>query len=231
MNNREAIHKFKRMFREINADSRLTDRTVYSLLRNHLKWLIYRESDKLKLLKKDDVFQSLKCVKIVEAPAVDPCCGIKNFCTVYRTKEKIPALYEDSAGVILKAVKTVDGSKSLTPIKPSEWERKQDNPWLNLNKKNQFYFYNNGYLYFPNGSWKMVEVVGLFEEDISSLSLCDDPATCGDETTNCIRFLDKKFIVPEYLEAQMYDAAIKDLTNTYKRFPEKSNDIDKNDTK
>ncbi len=226
---RESIHKVKRLFREINADSRLSDRTVYSLMQNHAKWLIYRESEKLKLLKSDYIFQKLKCVEVIEAPLIDPCCGIRGNCTIYRTKEKLPSMYEDGAGVIIQNITTIDGSKSLSLIKSSEWERKQNNPWLDKNKQNSFCFYFDGHLYFPNGSWKMVEVIALFKDDISNLNLCDDRNTCEDETKECKRFLDKNFIIPEYLEAQMYDAVIKDLSNTYKRLPEKSNQIDKND--
>lgn len=229
MTNREAIHRIKRLFREINADSRLSDRTVYSLMQNHTKWLIYRESEKFKLIEKDSIFQKLKCVEVIEAPKIDPCCGIKSLCTVYRTKNKLPDLYEDGYGVIIRDVTTVDGAVSLTQIKPNEWERKQENPWLNKNKKNSYFFYSEGYLYFPNGSWRMVEVNGLFTKDISEINLCDDLGTCDDETQQCKRFLDKDFIIPPYLEAQMYDAVIKDLSNTYKRIPEKSNEINKND--
>lgn len=228
---RQAIHRVKRLFREVNADSRLSDRTVYSLILNHTKWLIYRESIKFNIVQVDSVFQILKCVPVIEAPLIDPCCGIKSKCTVYRTKDKLPDLYEDSGGVIIRDVLTIDGSKSLTQIKPSEWLRKQENPWLNKNKKNSFFFYSEGYLYFPNGSWKMIEVNGLFTEDISDLNICDDKNTCEDETKECRKFLDKKLIIPEFLEAQMFDNVIKDLANTYKKLPEKSNEINKNDNK
>lgn len=231
MTNREAIHRVRRLFRETNADSRLSDRTIYSLMQNHAKWLIYRESEKLKLIKTDHSFQKLKCIPVIEAPAIDPCCGIKSKCTVFRTKDRLPEIYEDSVGVIIRSVTTVDGSKSLVQIKPSEWERKQANPWLDQEKKNRFFFFNDGYLYFPNGGWKMVEAESLFKKDISDLNLCDDPSTCDDEKKECKRFLDKNFIIPEYLEAQMYDAVIKDLANTYKRLPEKSVEINKNDNK
>jgi len=231
MQNREAIHRTKRLFREINADSRLSDRTVFSLLENHAKWLIYRESEKLKLPKMDEIFQPYKCVEIIEAPLIDPCCGIKSLCTVYRTKDKIPDLYEDSMGVIIKSVTTIDDQTSLFVIKASEWERKANNPWLQKNKRNKFVFYSDGYLYFPEGSWKKVNIVGLFKRDISYIDLCDNCLTCNDETKECVRFLDRKFIIPEYLEAQMYDAVLKDLSNTYKRLPEKSNEINKNDNK
>lgn len=226
---RESIHRVKRMLREINADSRLSNKMVYSLLLNHAKWLIYRESEKLRLLKKDKVYQKLKCVEVIEAPLIDPCCGLKSKCTVYRTKDKLPDLFEDSAGVIIKDVVTIDGLTSLTPIKASEWERKIENPWLSKNKKNQFYFYSDGYLYFPNGSWKKVEIIAMFKKDTSEYNICDEKTTCDDESKGCVRFLDTEFILPDYLEAQMYDAVLKDLANIYKKLPEKSTEIDKKD--
>lgn len=225
--NREAIYKVKRLFREVNADTRLSDRVIFSLLENHTKWLISRESDKLKLIRNEKIFQPLKCVKVIEAPLIDPCCGIKSLCTVFRTEEKLPDLFEDSNGIIIKNVTTIDTQTSLTQIKPSEWERKQNNPWINKDKKNTFFFYSDGYLYFPNGSWKMVEVVGLFKRDLYGMNKCDNCLTCEDETKECKRFLDKNFIIPEYLEAQMFDAVIKDLSNTYKRIKEESTNINK----
>lgn len=231
MINREAVYKIRKLFREVNADSRLSNRLVFSLMENASKWLISRESDKQKLIRNDKAFQMLKCVEVIEAPLIDPCCGIKSLCTMYRTKNRIPELYEDSNGVIIRGVLTIDGQTSLFQIKPSEWERKQNNPWIDKDKKNKYFFYSDGYLYFPNGSWKMIEIDALFTRDISDYNLCDDKLTCDDETKQCRKFLDKKFILPEYLEAQMYDSVKKDLIEIYKKLPEKSHEINKNDNK
>jgi len=226
LTNRKAISRTKRLLREVNADSRLSNRAVYSLLESHAKFLIYRESEKLRLMKKDSIFQPYKCVEIIEAPLIDPCCGIKNLCTIYRTKDKIPDLYEDSLGVIIQNVTAIDDQTSLLSIKPTEWERKQNNPWIPKGQKNRFYFYSDGYLYFPNGSWKSVNLRGLFTKDISNTQQCDDCAP-----KKCVRFLDQQFIIPEYLESQMFDFVKRDLMETYARLPEKSNSINKNDTK
>lgn len=231
MTNREAIHRVKRLFREINADSRLTDRTVHSLIVNHGKWLIARESNKMALLNKNNIYQTLKCVDLIEVPLIDSCCGIKSDCTMYRTKNRMPEMYEDSNGPIVRSVTTIDGQTSLLLIKGPEWERKRNNPWVNQSHLNKFFIIEDDYFYFPNGTWKKVNISGLFKEDISYLPSCDDPGTCDDETKACVRFLDRKFIMPEYLEAQLYDAVVKDLSNTYKRMPEKSNEINKNDNK
>lgn len=231
MTNRESIYKVKKLFREVNADSRLSNRLVFSLMKNASRWLISRESDKQKLIRNDKAFQMLKCIKVIEAPLIDPCCGIRSLCKIYRTEERLPELYEDGNGVIIRGVLTIDGQTSLFQIKPSEWERKQNNPWIDKDKKNRYFFYSDGYLYFPNGSWKKVEVDALYTEDISDLNLCDDKLTCDDETKQCLSFLDKRFILPEYLEAQMYDSVKKDLSEIYAKLPEKSNNINKNDNK
>lgn len=231
MSNREAIYKVRKLFREVNADSRASNKFLFSLLSTAAKWLISTESDKQKLVLSDKAFQKLKCVEVIEAPLIDPCCGIKSSCKVFRTKDRLPEIFEDTSGIIIRTVTTIDGQTSLFRIKPTEWERKQNNPWIDKERKNKFFFYSDGYLYFPNGSWKMVEVDALYTKDISNLNTCDNKGTCEDETKECIKFLDKKFILPEYLEARMYDAIKKDLADIYKKLPEKSVEINKNDNK
>ena len=57
---RESIFIIKRLFREVNADSKLTNKAVNSLISKHCKWLIYRDSERLKLLKKNNIYQKLK---------------------------------------------------------------------------------------------------------------------------------------------------------------------------
>jgi hypothetical protein len=42
-------------------------------------------------------------------------------------------------------------------------------------------------------------------------------------------FLDKDFVFPNYLEGMLFDAALKELTSTYKAIPEHSHEINKND--
>lgn len=64
---------------------------------------LYTENLKLNLIKTDAPFQKLKCVPIIEAPVTDPCCGIKSKCTVFRTKDRLPDIYEDSVGVIIRS--------------------------------------------------------------------------------------------------------------------------------
>ena len=223
MTNREAIYRVKRLFREVNADSRFSNKLAYTLLRSTSKLLIYRESERLKLSKKSNIYKILKCVNVIEAPAIDTCCGISSMCKVWRTEEKLPEIYEDSYGPIIREVTTIDNGQSISITNATTFRSKLKNPWLSPKKKqDKFTYYSDGYLYFPLGGFRKINIEAFFEEEPKSL--CED----GDNE-DCTRFLDKSFTIPDYLEKSLFDMVEQEISATYRPVPEKSHQIDKND--
>ncbi len=213
MTNKEAISLVKKGIREVNTDSRLTNKFIYSKLRAVGIILIQQDSDKLKLSKLQDLYQPLKCVEMIEAPTIDPCCGIKSFCRIWRTKEKIPDLYSDSMGVIIKAIRTIDSSKEISIITPSRLLRiKKDKN--SKYDKSIYGFYSDGYIYLANAEYRMIEVDGMFTEDISHLN------TCENKDKECIRLIDRVWKVPSKLEGVIIQAVVKDILESYKRITE-----------
>ena len=71
--------------------------------------------------------------------------------------------------------------------------------------KNKYYWYLDGYLYFPNIDWDAVSVEGLFDDSIQ-LYVCD-----GDV---CKSRQDEKTSFPEYLFAEIEQSVVKDLLTT-----------------
>ena len=224
MKNREAISRIKGIFKEVNADSRFSARLAYSILLSISKLLIKRDSERLKIMSQSNLFKKLKCVEVIDAPAIDPCCGIKSLCTVKRTKEKLPKIYADTYGPLISNVMTIDNSQALTFIQPQEYLRIQNNPW-NKKKKTNYYFYSDGYLYFPNGGYKMVEVTAYWEESITGWNKCNNEEN---DTNKCIPFLDQEFNVPGYYEAAMFQMAEQEIKGVYSALPFKGTQIDKN---
>lgn len=219
--NREAISRIKKSLREVNADSRFSNKLAYSILQTAARVLIKRENDKLKLYNQTSLFQSYKCVEIIEAPLIDPCCGVKTLCKTWRTKEKLPKYYEDADGPIIKSIYTIDGSERLESIKPTDYINILNNPWIKKDTK-KYYFYSDGYLYFPKGAYKKVEIMGYNEELINN--------SCDEYSMNdCVRFLDQPFRVPGYLEKNIFELAQQEIANTYLRIKERGHQIDKND--
>lgn len=207
----ELISQARNLLRLNNADSTLSDRFIWSIIDKHIRWLLKRDGNKMKLMKYDTIFQTKKCVEVEEAPAIDSCCGVKSKCTVWRTKEKLPDIYEDESGVIVKTVYSIDGSHEIDPIRISEYMRKLENPDTLKYDKSSYFFYNNGYLYFPNisrdesrAALRVIMVKALFEKDV--FNPCEDECA-----TDCKSMQDNTVWIPRSMEGELMDFVKKDL--------------------
>lgn len=218
----QLISQIRNQLRIVNEDSRVSRRFIWSLIDKHARWLIKRESSKLRLLKMDYLFQTLHCVPVIEVPSSDECCGIKTSCKIWRTKDKIQHVYTDEDGIILKAVYSVDGSEEFTPIKLQEFMRKTENPHSRYDKA-RYYYYNNGYLYFPNTHVRMVQIKGYFIDEV--INQCKDE----DKGKECKAHEDKRLRIPDYLVGELMEHVINDMINS-KKVPEDVR-IDKNENR
>lgn len=224
MTNRELIAQIRNQLKDVSADSKLTDKFIYSIMNKHAKWLIRRESRKLHIMRFDYLFQTLKCVEVEQAPVIDDCCGIRNKCRVSRTVHKLPRIYEDEDGVIIKSIFSIDGSVEYSPITISEYIRKLENPHSKYDKS-IYYYFNNGYIYFPNNYIKKVMIKGYFEEDIKKFNTCTDH-----EDSQCLSKLDQEFRIPPHLVGELMNFVMQDLANITLKI-QADEQIDKNDNR
>lgn len=216
---REAISQLKVPNHAVNADSRLTNKYFYSILSKHRDWLIKETQSRFKLFRLNYLFQPYRCVELIPAPKTDPCCGIKSRCQIYRTKHKLPKLVLASDGPIIRRVTSIDGATELFEITPMEWNRKTESSSFEYDKT-LYYFWDDGYLYFPNLSWKMVYVEAFFSDKITN--------NCDGEEEDCVRYLDTEFRIPQDLLARCIDQCNIELANYYHRLRPDENQIDKN---
>lgn len=224
-NIREDISQIKDLFKEINADSRLTNKQVFSLLEKHTAMFIYRESNKLNILNNSTLFQEIKCIPVIQAPAFE-CADIDLNCTIYRTKYKLPSIFEDGAGPIIASVSSIDDWTQIDLIPLSEFKRRINNPWASKNKSKKILaYYKDGYIYFPDKKLDLINVRGFFKEKIETEEYCNP---CKDCKKPCKKFLDNPSLIPTHLRAAVIQAVIQDLANTYAKIPSQVEEINKN---
>jgi len=203
------ISNIKNDFRLTHADRRITFKYIYSLLDKHASWVMKTESDNLRLVKSDNMWQTISCVPTEEVPLTDECCKYNSKCTIVRTKEILPELYEDSWGILIKSILSSDNSTDIDIIKEQEWQRK-------LNSHNRKYdktlyaFYKNKRLYLANSELKEINITGAFKEDVSKYS-------CESNNNYCMSILDGEWRVPQHLHGRIVDAVIKELMATFVR--------------
>lgn len=203
---RESISQVKEPLKEVNADSRLTNKFIYNKLLTKAFLFIQRESDALRLAYIKEMYQTLKCLKIEEAPAIDPCCGIKSKAVVYRSVNKLPEMYVDSRGDIIDSVESLDGFTSIKLTTPASVRRYMEDTNSKFDKTVYGFIFNE-YLYLLKKH--PVKITAAFVSEVSDYCACEDKP--------CVRFLDFKWRVPKKILDQAILAVTEDLIKSYKQ--------------
>lgn len=223
MTKRQAVESLRNKIRERNADSTFTNQFLYNVLMEHAKWLIKRDIASGRIYRSTFFFKALKCQKVIETSLIDPCCPIKTKCRIYRTKNKIPEVWIDNNGPIIKSVSSIDspvvGTTDFFLTTPTTWQDKKNDPYQRMSKQ-LYAFYSDGYIWFPEVNPHAVTILAYWKDDVSDLNDCQ-------EKKECISFLDTELAVPEWLEAEMYAKALDQLARVTKQLPD-DEQIDKN---
>lgn len=225
MTKRQAIDSLRNKLRERNADSNYTNQFLYQTLLEQAKWLIKREISAGRIWRNVSFFQTLSCIDVIETSVIDPCCPIKTNCSIYRTERKLPETWQDDNGPLIKTISSIDNSTSFFYTTPTTWQNKKNDPY-NRKSTEKYCFFADGYLWFPEHNPHKVNIYGLFTDDTSIIDTVCNP--CKDRP--CTRYLDTRFMFPEWVEAEMMAKAIELLAGVSKRIQE-DEQIDKNPTR
>ncbi len=197
-----------------NADNRLADRHIYlQMLR--VRPLLLKQS-KQWLMGVTEIFQTI--------PDTVEACGIKTNCTIKRSKEKLPEILEDYQGPIIKLLTSIDGYDRLRYITASSYIRKREKKTFKYDKTLYFWF-KNGYLYFPNVEWDKVSIEAYLLQDYV------DP--CNEEEVRlslCKDYQENLFRLPDALQSPLVALTIERLIKTYSQLPQDTI-VDKNENK
>lgn len=219
---RQLIGSLREKLRERNADTDYTNQFLFQTLNEHTKWLIRREINGGKIYRNVSFFQTLQCQDVVETSIIDACCPIKTDCTIYRTKDLLPETWMDEYGPVIRTISSMDNSTSFFYITSTNWQNRKNDPYDKL-ANNKYTFFANGYLWFPEHNPHKINIDAFFTEDITDKNDCS-------EKKPCLKFLDTRFLIPEWIEAEMMAKAIELLVGVSKKLPE-DEQIDKNSTR
>ena len=197
----EAISRIRSSIKAIKEDSFLTDRTIYFSISKYAKTLIKREDNQFKLMKMSQIFKVLPYVELIDVDKVEAgCLGVYSQCFFKRSKEKLPSILDGMFGPIIRNVSSIDGTIELYRTEPGTWISMTKTTTFKYNK-NRYFWYLNGYLYFPNIDWEAVRMEAIFEGTVE---------TCT--TDDCLIKQDQDMSIPEYLFAEVEQFAIKELS-------------------
>lgn len=199
----ELISQTRNLSKSVNQDNLyLSDRLLYSLLKKHLALFIYREDTNLKVTSIRFIYTSLPFVELKEVDRIEAQCeGIKSGCIIKRTKEKLPPMLKGYNMPLIGAVTSIDGQTELLATSPVQYVRKTNLSDFKYNKTH-YYWYLNGYLYFPDIAWDAVKLEAVLDGEQT-----DD---CGN-IDPCAQAQDIELGIPDYLISTVQAEVMKDI--------------------
>jgi hypothetical protein len=199
----EAISRVRNQIKSVKQDANVTDRFLYSMVMKHARFFMHRQDNLNRIMKYNSVFQTLSFIELIDVDTAEAeCQGVYSGCTFKRTKEKLPRMMEGYYGPLLRSISSLDLSQQVIPTFPMTFRQISKQSTFKYNTK-KYYWYLNGYLYFPNIPWDAVKIEGVFEEDISRLN-CDSE-------DDCMYIQDQTINVPEFLFSEIEQLVIRDL--------------------
>jgi len=211
----ETISRVRNTIKGVREDAFLTDRYLYSVILKYAKLYIRRQDSENKIMRFQSLFETLPCVDLIDVDKIEACCsGIKSKCIIKRTKDRLPSVLEGAYGPLFRTISSIDGSIQCYKTYPIIYTYMANTTTFKYNN-NAYYWYSDGYLYFPNILWESVRVEGLWDESISYLK-CD-----GDV---CKLRQDDPTHFPDYLFAEIEKAVFGDIMILAKMPNENSED-------
>src|SRR5690606_2499771 len=163
------VSRVRNSIKAVKEDAFVTDRYLWSLITKYAKLFIKRQDNQDKLLRFKSLWKTLPCVELIEVDKIEACCGITSGCTIMRTKDKLPTPFEGPFGPMFRTVSSIDVSQEIYPTEPGTYTSMSKTTVFKYNK-NLYYWWLNGYMYFPNIEWDAVRIEGVFEDDINQFS-------------------------------------------------------------
>jgi len=215
---RELVSNVRGMHKLLSSDNLITDRVIFSSIRNNSFLLMKRETNLRKLWATSTIFTTIPCLEMVEVP-ISECCDFVTECTISRSKLPLPRISEGNYQYVIQGVWSIN----VMGGKGKKLKEISINRYINLLKlgivKNDVYFWIvNGYLYTNNPLLQSVRIAALFEEDVPNEIMFPDCKECGKSYTLddlCKNPLDKEFPLPGYLQKQVLDMVSQELIARY----------------
>jgi hypothetical protein len=217
---RKLVSDVRSLHKLLSTDSLITDRAIYSEIRNNTLMLVKRETNLRKLWATDTLFTTIPCLEMIEV-SISECCDYVDPCSIGRSKYKIPRISEGNYQYVIQGVYSINAMNG----RGSKLKEITVNRYINLLKlpiikKEQYFWIYNGYLYVNNPLLQAIRLVAFFEEDVTN-DIMYPECGCGTAEVSvedwCMNPLDKEFALPGYLEKQVLELNSQKLLNTYFR--------------
>lgn len=198
--NAELISRIKNSNKFLSDDDLISDRFIYSLLKQKASVLIKREANLRKLQGSDNVYQGYECLDLIPAKGSE--CDLS--CPVMRSKNQLPNIEEGLYSYFIQGVFNTSNSEEIFPTTIKDFI---NHSRLRIKTPKKFYTIRNRYLYVLDPDVECVNMYAYFTEPIEDI-----------DGTQCLSMYEKEFKIPAYLTDSLIELCNQALIN-YRKSP------------
>lgn len=204
----ESISRVRGIMKASQEDAFLTDRFIYSIISKYAKVALRRQQNEKKLMGHDDLFEMLSFVELTDTNTIEAeCAPIKTNCTIKRTKDKLPKMFNGQKGPLIRKIYSIDGSQEFVKTTAAQYISIAMDTCFHYNKY-KYFWYRNGNLYFPDTEVEAVMIEALWEDTLDGF--------CSLNDQDCMAMQDRPLPLPEYLFAEVEQMAEQEFGVTFK---------------
>lgn len=196
--NSDLISRLKNANKFLADDDLISDRYLYSILKQKASVLIKREANLRKLLTSDNVYQNYECVDLMLVNGSE--CDLN--CPIRRTKNKLPKIEEGLYSYFIQGVFNTSNSVEIFPSTIRDYINHNQ---LRIKSPKKFYTIKDSYLYVLDPDVECINIYAYFTESIEDL-----------DGTQCVSMYDKEFKIPAYLIDSLIELCNQSLINYHK---------------
>jgi hypothetical protein len=205
MLNRELVSRVASLLKGNSKDGRISRRLILATAESKAKFLISQKLNDMSLYREQNIYTTISCIEMEDFDLIKcPILEFRSCRNLKRSKNKLPELIHSRYGHSLKEVTSVDGQFEFKPITLVQYRL---NKKKTLQKKQDYFYVQDGYLYLPDSEVKVV-TLNILTQDLYDLEQCSE---CGEK---CKSAWDFEFICPDKLLDVVIQETIKELSIT-----------------
>ncbi len=198
----DTISRTRRLIKGVKQDSFLTNRFLYSMILKFAKLYIKRLDDSNRLSRWNSLFEVLPGVELISVSKIEACVDIDTCCEFRRTKNRLPPILDGTFGSKIRTVSTIDGTFQIYETQAKTYNKMVKSTSFKYNK-NKYFWLNDGYAYFPDVYWELVDIDALWENSIEQYKCCAD--NC------CVDRVNEKSNIPDWLFVEIENGVRQEL--------------------
>lgn len=203
MLNKELVSRVKNQINMVSKDMEVNSRFILRIAQNIAESYISMRLRSRQLYRQDNLYSRIRCIELEEVDTHT--CGLVEFKScrkLMRSKHRLPKLVYSRYGGSLGEITSID---KMYEFKPSTLKQYRRDSNRKGSSDYEYYYINDGYLYLPDSSVKVVEgeviTIDLYDLDITN--------TCEGE--KCKSAWDYEFIVPSDMLEQVVKETVQQV--------------------